>query len=407
MAFLLCGGFAQGREYTFQADAGAGQDYNSNLFLTPQPHEEIWGSNIGLNANFSAAEEIWNVTGNTRFQNYYYSDSNLDTENIFLTLIGNYSQNERTRWGLRGNYTRDSTRTSFTEVNDLVFQQVGRDGKSLNPSWTYALDEKTSLNLDYQFQTTEYDKTENSSFPDSQVHTGTAGLQHRYDDRLQLNGTFSFTRYTLPGSATSTPFGPFLTLENVSEETRIDYANLLAGFSYAVDETFDVGLSGGGQYSMTEAGSRSLLRDTSGNELVLDEQHLTSETPTWLLNANATKRFERSQIGFDFSKSSSPNIYGDLIDDTRYSLVVKHGFTPLLNGSARLVYSERGTGQVDSDALLHSYSAPTGLDWSLTESWTVSASYRYTQQAIDTADERPENHAVFLNVRYLWDKVQF
>ena len=407
MAFWLCSGLAQGREYTFQAEASAGQEYNPNLFLTPQPHKDVWGSNIGLNANFAAAEEIWDVTGSTRFQNYYYNDSNLDTENIFLTLNGNYSQNERTRWSLRSNYTRDSTRTSFTEVNDLVFQQVGRDSQSLNPSWTYALDEKTSLNLDYRFQGTQYDKTENSPFPDTQVHTGSAGLLYQYDERLQLNGSFSYTRYTMPGSTTSNPFGPFLTLESVSEDTRIDYADLVGGLTYAFDETFDVGLSGGGQYSMTEAGSRTVLRDVLGNELSLGDEHLSSATPTWLLSANASRHFERSEIKFDFSKSSSPNIYGDLIDDTRYSLSANHRFTPSLGGSARIVYAERGTGQVDSNALLHYYGAQTGLDWSPTENWVVNASYQYALQAVDTAEVQPENHAVFLNIRYLWDKVQY
>lgn len=407
MVILLCCGLAHGREYTFQAEASAGEDYNTNLFLTPQPHEDTWASNIGLNANFTAAEEIWNVAGNGRFQNYYYNDSNLDTENIFLTLTGNYLQSERTRWGLRGNYTRDSTRTSFTEVNDLVFQQVGRESKSLNPSWMYMLDEKTSLTLDYRFQTTEYEKSESSPFPDSQIHTGLASLQHKYDERLQLVGTFSYTSYTIPGGATVSPFAPFFTRESVSEETRIDYATLIGGFTYAVDETFDVGLSGGGQYSMTEAGSRTSIRDSLGNELPLSEQHFSTATPTWLLSANAAKRFERSEIRFDFSKSSSPNIYGNLIDDTRYSLSASHKFTPSLTGSARAYYSERGTGQVDTGVLLHSYGAQTGMNWNLTENWVLNATYQYATQAVDTADQRPESHAVFLTVRYLWDKVQF
>lgn len=407
MAVWLCGGFAEGREYTFQAEASAGQDYNTNIFLTQEPHEDIWGGNAGLNANFSAAEEIWNLTGNTRFQNYYYSDPNLDTDNIFLTLNGNYSQNERTRWGLRGNYTRDSTRTSVTEVNDLVFQQVERESRSINPSWTYSLDEKTSLNLDYQFQILEYEKTGNSPFPDSQVHTGTAGVQHQYDDRLQLTSAFSYTRYTIPGSAASTASGALQTLESVSEETQIDYASLVVGFNYAVDESLKVGLSGGGQYNMTEAGSRTLLRDFLGNELSRSEQDVSTATPTWLLSANASKRFERSEIGFDFSKSSAPNLYGNLIDDTRYSLNARYRLTPFWDGSARVSYSERGTGQANSTALIHNYGAQAGLDWNPDGNWRLNASYQYAMRTVDTADEQPDSHAVFLTVRYLWDKVQF
>jgi opacity protein-like surface antigen len=407
MAVWLCAGSAEGREYTFKADAGVGQDYHSNLFLTPLPHEELWSSNFGLNANYSAAEERWALIGDTHFQKFFYSDSSLDAENLSTNLTGTFVQNERTRWSLRGGYTRDATRTSLAEVNDLVFRQVGRERKSIGSSWARSLTEQASLNLDYQFQTTEYEQTGNNPFPDTEIQTGTAGLQYQSSERLKLNGVFSYTAYRTPGTRASTPFGPFLSVDTTSEDTRIDYASLMAGFRYAVDETLDVSLSGGGQYSMTESGSRQVLRDLFGNELPLNEQHLTSGVPSWLLSANLSKRFERSQLAFDFSKSSAPNIYGDLIEDTRYTWSGQYRFTPLLTGTARAVYSERGIGAADTAAILESVSVQTGMDWTLTPNWMVNVSYRYTRQAADTADEIPDNHALSLSIRYAWDKIQF
>ncbi|HYE34752.1 hypothetical protein [Methylocaldum sp.] len=402
-------------EYTFQADANVGQEYNTNIFLTPGPHTDVWGTRLGLNTQFSAAEEIWKVTGKVRLDNYFYDQKGLDTLNQFVSLTGSYFATERSQFALRGEYIRDSTRTSFIETNDLVFDQVRRNSQSLNPSWTYSLSEDTSLNLNYQYQNTEYKNKENTFFPHYQTHVGSVSLIHDYSERLQLNSSLSYVSYSSPGSTTIVPGTlDFLifripgTYENSSEAIKIDYATAVVGFSYAVDETFDVNLAAGGQYNMTEAGSRTIFRDNLGNPILDDAQHISSSSLTYVINAGATKRFELDELSLNYAHTVSPNIYGNLVEADTVTFIEKHKFSPTVSGSIQIFYADRTTADqrniVFNRQLLR---AQSELSWNWTENWSLSASYQYARQEIDIISDTPESHAVYLTVRYLWDKLQY
>jgi|GEM_PF-1224789 len=406
---------AEAVEYTFQGDANVGQEYNTNLFLTPGPHTDVWGARLGLNTQFSAAEEIWKLNGNVRLDNYFYDQKGLDTLNQFVSLTGSYFVTERSQFALRGDYIRDSTRTSFLETNDLVFDQVRRNSQSLNPSWTYDLSENTSLNLDYRYQNTEYKNKENTFYPHYQTHSGSIGLIHDYSERLQLNSSLSYVSYTSPGSTTIVPGTlDFLdlhilgTYENRSEDIKIEYATAMAGFSYAIDETFKINLGAGGQYNITESGSRTTFRNILGNPILFNVEHFSSDSLTYLINAGATKRFELDELSLNYTHTTYPDIYGNLIEADTVTFSDKHRFTPKVSGLIQIYYADRTTVDQRNIALNRQFfRAQSDLIWNWTENWSLTASYQYSRQEIDVVSNIPESHAAFLTIRYQWDKLQY
>jgi len=419
IAFIITGLFlavdAEAVAYTFQGDANVGQEYNTNLFLTPGPHTDVWGARLGLNTQFSAAEEIWKLNGNVRLDNYFYDQKGLDTLNQFVSLTGSYFVTERSQFALQGDYIRDSTRTSFLETNDLVFDQVRRNSQSLNPSWTYDLSENTSLNLGYRYQNTEYKNKENTFYPHYQTHSGSIGLIHDYSERLQLNGLFSYASYSSPGSTTIVPGTlDFLifripgTYENRSESIKIDYATATVGLSYAADETFNIKLVGGGQYNMSESGSRTIFRDTFGNPIFTDAQQISSDSLTYVINASATKRFELDELSLNYAHTVSPNIYGNLIEADTVTFIDKHKFTPTVNGSIQILYADRTTADQRNVTFSRQFlRLQSELSWNWTENWSLTAAYQYSRQEIDVISDTPESHAAYLTVRYQWNKLQY
>jgi len=402
-------------EYTFQADANVGQEYNTNLFLTPGPHTDVWGAKLGLNTQFSAAEEIWKLNGSVRLDNYFYDQKGLDTLNQLVSLTGSYFATERSQFALRGDYIRDSTRTSLTEANDLVFDQVRRTSQALNPSWIYDLSENTSLNVSYEYRNNEYKNKENTFFPHYQTHSGSIGLIHDYSERLQLNGLFSYASYMSPGSATAVPgildffiFDIPGTYENRSEDIKIEYASAMAGFSYAVDETLKIRLAGGGQYNMTQSGARTVFRDIGGNPLIVNAQSFSSDSLTYVINAGIAKQFELDDLSLNYAHTASPDIYGNLIEADTVTFSDKHRFTPKLSGLIHVYYADRTTVDQFNTPLNRQYlRLQSDLVWTWTENWSLTASYQYSRQEIDVISNIPESHAAYLTIRYQWDKLQY
>jgi opacity protein-like surface antigen len=402
-------------EYTFQADAIVGQEYNTNLFLTPGPHTDVWGTRLGLNTQFSAAEEIWKLDGKVRLDNYFYNQKGLDTLNQFVSLTGSYFTNERSQFAFRGEYIRDSTRTSFIETDDLVFNQVRRNSQLLNPSWIYDLSETTSLKLNYQYQNTEYKNTENTFFPHYQTHSGSIGVIHDYSERLQLNSSLSYVTYLSPGSTTVIPgmldvlnLGIPGTYENQSDDIKIEYITAMAGFSYAVDETFKINLAGGGQYNITQYNIQTIFRDILGNPISVSAQHINNDSLTYVINAGATKSFELDDLNLNFTHTAYPDIYGNFIEADTVTFSNKHKFTPKLNGLIQLYYADRTTVDQRNIAFNHQlFRVQSDLIWNWTENWSITASYQYSRQEIDIISNIPESHAAFLTIRYQWDKLQY
>ena len=159
-------------DITLGADANLVEEYNTNLFLTPAPHNDEWGQGVDGGFDLAVADDRWGTSANARFMNrWYLPDSNLDYFNQFFSWK-TYYFTERSRLGLDTQYDMDTALTSLTDPTanlGYVFQRVPQTVRVLSPNWLYNLTERTQMNLGYTYRDTTYDQKNNPKKPRSEL----------------------------------------------------------------------------------------------------------------------------------------------------------------------------------------------------------------------------------------------
>lgn len=424
-ALLLAMPECQALDVVLGGEINPASEFNSNLFLTTRPHEDTWGEGVDGTIDLSLADSRWKTQATGRFQNRWYpNDNNLDYYNQLFSVKSQYFS-ERAVWGLDSQYNMDNTLSSLDSLDlGFVFTRIPRTTRLVSPNVTYSLTENTSLALAYTYQDTTYDQQKSSrSVVDSEAHTGSLNLTHQWNERLQLLGSMSYTSYDLLGIDQSfdgffplnTIFGLLLfpSVTQVPGTTgTINTASLMGGFNFKLTETIDLAFSGGGQHNDTSNPETTITTSVFGTPVATRQIPATeNSTISEVYSGRASKHFERSDLSLDISRSISPSLQGILYAYDRYSLSGTHKFTPHLSGSLNLSLSNQsGVGGdsalVDRDL----YTIRAGVDWQWAQNWRLNASYQYSQVDYNAASGSPstavDSHALYFNIRYLFDKQQ-
>lgn len=389
-------------DWHLETQAGLSQEFHSNIRLLPRQlgPRAVWGADLGFTTRLIAREAHWQVQGRARLQNQFYAPiEHIDAQNQFLDLDAHYAT-ERSRWALTANYTDDALLASQSdELVGIVLTRVQRSLTSFAPAWTYAWSERTRSTLGYAYHVADYETRTGFGYVDSTTHTASVGLEHQLTERLGLNGTLAYTAYR-------------------ADQRAIDYVNAMAGFQYAVTETLDIGVSGGGQYSFSETELRTFRLGLAFIDqpptLVLIPEDVTLKDAQFgpLVTATARQRFESSEWQLDYSHKISPSINGTLFESDRVALTGRHRFSERLNASLSLAYTDQARPSFNGNTLSQAYYR-LGADfaYTLTEHWHLSGSYRYVLRDLGDRDGafsgRQDDHAVFLRLKYDFDPFQF
>lgn len=401
---LASPGFAV--DWHLEANANVSQQFHSNIRLLPDrlDPEAVFGTDIGLTAQLVAQEPNWQVKSGVRLQNLFYTPiAGIDTQNQYLDLDAHYAT-ERSLFALSVHHTDDALLSSQSEeVVGIVLTRVQRAETTLAPSWTYIFDERTRLTLGYAYQSSDYEAGQGFGYVDSVTHTASLGLEHQLTERLTLTGTLAYNAYK-------------------ASQRTIDYVNVMAGFQYALTETLDLNVSGGGQYSDSETNFQTFR--LTGFQVVSLDPFLVApvvvpETVTFkdqqfgpLVTASARKRFETSDWELTYAHRISPAINGALFESDRVSLSGRQRLTERLNANLKLSYLEYTRPNLDGGALQQTYYRFDGeLSYALTEKWRLSASYQYGLRDLGasggTFAGSQDDHAVFVTLRYTFDPFHF
>ncbi|WP_077732820.1 hypothetical protein [Methylocaldum sp. 14B] len=395
-----------GVDWHLEAAASVSQQYHSNIQLLPDrlDPQAVFGTDLGFTTQLVAAEPHWQVKSRARLQNLFYTPIDaIDTQNQYLDLDAHYAT-ERSRWALTVNHTDDALLSSQSDVLvGIVLTRVQRAETTVAPSWTYALDERTRLTLGYAYQASDYEARAGFAFVSSTAHTASSGLEHQLTERLLLSGTLAYTAYR-------------------ADRRAIDYLNALAGFQYALTETLEVGVSGGGQFSDSETQLETLRLD--GFQIVsLDPLLLVpvtvQETVTLkdrqfgpLVTASARQRFDTGDVELNYAHQISPSINGTLFESDRVTVTARRQVSERLNAALNLSYTDQSLPDANGDRLTQAYYRIGGdLSYAVTERWRLGASYQYTLRDLGERgglfSGRQEAHAVFVTLKYDFDPFQF
>ena len=160
---LLLSQPAQAAEWLIEPTTSLRSGYNDNIRLDTLPENSVWETAITPAVRFGVAKEDRGLFGKAsasvrRFSggSGRNSSSELDREDYHFDTNA-YYETELNRFSGLVNYTRDSTLDSeLDQTGQAISSRATRNRFTLGPQWTGTLNEKTLLDLSYNYTTVSY-----------------------------------------------------------------------------------------------------------------------------------------------------------------------------------------------------------------------------------------------------------
>ena len=132
-------------EWSLSPSVGVKGVYNSNLLLTPLPHDETYGYWVTPATNLSGKTERLDVSGRIAADVVgYFGGEDRQFTNAFAPLSVGY-KTEKDLIGFTGGFIRDNTLLSELQATGVVLEFAQRNQWTANPTWTRSVTEKLSL----------------------------------------------------------------------------------------------------------------------------------------------------------------------------------------------------------------------------------------------------------------------
>jgi hypothetical protein len=363
---------SEAAEWSLAPSIGTKGVYNSNLLLTPLPHDETYGYWVTPAAELSGKTERLDVSSRIAADVVgYFGGEDRQFTNVFAPLSVRY-QTEKDLIGFTGGLTRDNTLLSELQTTGVVLQFAQRNQWTFNPTWTRKLTEKLSFQSGAQLSDTTY---ETARLVDYRLVGGSGGLLYQLSERdhIQLSGSYTHFR------TTDSPFG-----------FQASFPGINMSLTHAFSESLTGVINGGPRFLSSI--SQTPLGD------------ITARDTVWLAGASMTKSFERARLQVSFARDLTPSGFGLLIETNRGELSGSYEISETLIGSLNVVgvltsgKASAVTGGAFPDSRYVSL-APK-ISWKFLEWWQAEVSYMYRWRAIDTATDSAESHATTFMVTY-------
>jgi hypothetical protein len=353
--------------------------YNTNLTLTPLPHEETYGFWASPAAEFAGKTERLEVSSRVAADFVsYYGGVETQVTNIFLPLTLRY-KTEKDLLGFTGGFIRDNTLMNELLTTGLVLRFTQRNQWTANPSWTRRITEKLSFQASGQLNDTTYENGLGLGLVDYQLFGGSGGLLYQMteQDQIQLSGSYSNFHTT-----------------NAPSPFRTSFPGVNLSLTHAFTETLTGTAYGGPRFV------------SSKTETISD--NITVQSTVWLFGASLAKKLESTSIQVNIDRDIVPSGFGLLIQRDRAGLTVSHDITETLaasfDGSGYLVtgVTQRATGGTFPESR-YFYVTPK-IAWKFLEWWKLEMSYTYGHREVDGSGPAMSN-ATLLTITYFPPKL--
>ncbi len=364
--------------------------YNDNI--TIRTDDEVSSPEIALNPSvlFSYATPTSGISGDARFQvRRYTEESDLNDETGRLD-VKSFHRMERSQLGLNVDLIKDTTLDSQLEETGVVLDRVDRSQASLNPTWTYALGERTSVELGYTYTNVDYDNDSNSN----------------YSNYSTNGGQLSLSRILSP-RATGTITALYQRTDN-DADIEATYSAVQGGASYKLSETLTGSLFAGVRRSEVKATQNTFvpILDENNNIIFVPVRNGTQDDDLgYIFSGSLEKDFLRGTTGLTATRDVRNDISGLPLQVTRLGWNSLYRFTEILSGELRLSYYQSETTNGIGSRDRNYYQVEPRFNWRFREFWTFSGSYRYTKQTYDASNDDAVQNAAYLTLRYDWPRI--
>jgi hypothetical protein len=395
---LILSTSSQAAEWSAEPSISLRTGYNDNIRLTSQPHDSVWETTLRPAVRFGVAKENQGLFGNASASIKRFfggsgreSSSVLDREDYYLKTNA-YHNTQRNSFKANLNYIQDSLLDSELEdTGNVIDQRATREKISLGPSWSTTLNERTRLELGYQYSDISFsDDPGVQDLVEYKYDVFSSSLVHQLSPRTQATLSASYSRYQ-----------PDTNLDS-------DTTSIQAGLSRNLSETLTASILAGIRETTSDSitGTCILPGFTFPNCLFGIQSTGTEETKNTgaVYSFNINKILETGSLGMAISRSSNPNSDGELLDTTRYILSGEYRFTETLRSSLSAEYTEneiivnRAGLEPDQNKQTFFRVRPK-LSWQWQREWELAGEYEYARNENYNSDKATRN-AFYLTLRY-------
>lgn len=311
-----------------------------------------------------------------------WGDTGRLSDSVPRRILSGFSltrKGELSRLNLRGRYFKDSIfrAANTTEEDDpeqpptsgavdegFGDEDVKRQRIDIRPSFAYDITERLQVVLGYQFLQTIHDN------PSSLVET-----RRLADfDRHSVNGRVSVPiteKNKLVSILSASRFDSEKRFEGDQERTTDNY-ELQAGLQHNFDETTSFTLTLGGRYTVFDVAQPRA-----------DNVNSEKSDTGFVSRLNAIKKTGLTTFNANLERKLSPSGVGDQVESYELNFNIARKLTEFTSVSffAEFIDSEKllNDGQ-ENVSNRSSFRVEPSLRWTLTESWSLAATYRYERQ---------------------------
>lgn len=377
LILLCCPAAGHAAEWSLDPAVAVALGYESNAALTTDPHKGVSEGVLvpGLSIRRSTETSAVNI-GLLGRATYYSGSEFQDTSEAQVALSSFVQSTERARFGLNAVSRWDSlfesavlgTGTGSIQDVDigLVTTRVRREWREAQPSVTYALTERSSVQLLYRLTDVQF------------RNVGTSGLvdyQQNY-----LSGTYSY-------GLTPTDDLNLIVLGaryHPSEGTDSDTVEMLAGMLHRFSPTANAGLQAG-------AGKTT--------ETMPDGSQV--DTSLFVLEAHGSQQSELSQLEAVISRDVEPSGSGQSVSTDQLRVDWNRRLSQTMGSSLRsTVFRNKSLQGSDPTVDRRYVEAAAGVNWTMAPEWSIGVTYQYRYQKYDTAVDSASSSGIFVAVNW-------
>lgn len=304
---ILCASFTcQANDYFFQPVISSSERYTSNLLLRPTSTGN-WISKLSPGFNVGLRSDNINLKSNFTWNQLFYTNNSALNISEQLFNIDYEHRRGRLQWGLDAYFNHQSSLNNLNTVQGLAFTQVMVKQLNIAPTVSYALNELSSVSLNYSYTNAAYEKSQNIILSNYDYQQLSSTFTHLYTEHDKLNATVSGSRYKIPTRGLTT----------FNEVGQL-------GWQHSFNEQLVTYVSAGINYSQSELQSTTITTNTHGIGGVFQ--------------ASVQKSFEKGSIALVAAQNQTPTSQG-LQTQSQLTLTPTYAITERWSSSLSANYS--------------------------------------------------------------------
>ncbi|MEI6065828.1 MAG: hypothetical protein WCP96_00685 [Methylococcaceae bacterium] len=371
MPAILCASFTcQANDYFFQPVISSSERYTSNLLLRPTSTGN-WISKLSPGFNVGLRSDNINLKSNFTWNQLFYTNNSALNISEQLFNIDYEHRRGRLQWGLDAYFNHQSSLNNLNTVQGLAFTQVMVKQLNIAPTVSYALNELSSVSLNYSYTNAAYEKSQNIILSNYDYQQLSSTFTHLYTEHDKLNATVSGSRYKIPTRGLTT----------FNEVGQL-------GWQHSFNEQLVTYVSAGINYSQSELQSTTITTNTHGIGGVFQ--------------ASVQKSFEKGSIALVAAQNQTPTSQG-LQTQSQLTLTPTYAITERWSSSLSANYSmykmpaaHNGPNNLDRTYA----SVNPNINWKWTPEINVGLTYTYRQQEYKNSNQLRQDNGIQLQITY-------